>query len=221
MILYKKIIKYLSIILILIGLYVGFCYKFPNLSFFKSNLITIQDTKLVVEESKKIAQLFSAKYYAEIVIDSTRFIKKNKIDIKNSILTFSTKSYKDSIKEEIVIIASGNCYAGNDLNKTEILKDDKKNTCHLIIPNAEIFNTVVNPSDFNIFYEKGKWSKEDIQKVKSYGVEEIKKFALENGIIEKANNRTSKLLKDFLNSLGYENIKIEFKQGYIQRKNTE
>ncbi len=212
MIVYKKLIKYVSFILILIGLYIGLCYKFPNLSFLKNKPINIQDTKLVVEESKKIAQLFSAKYYAEIVIDSVRFIKKDRIDIQNSILSLSSKHYKDSIKEEIVIIASGNCYAGNDLSKTEILKDDKKNTCHLIIPNAEVFNTVINPSDFNIFYEKGEWSKEDIQKVKSHGIDKIKKFALENGIIEKANNRTFKLLKDFLNTLGYENIKIEFKQ---------
>ncbi|MCG8889020.1 DUF4230 domain-containing protein [Tenacibaculum finnmarkense] len=173
--------------------------------------INIKDTKLVVEESKKIAQLFSSKYYSEIAIDSSKFITTEKIDLKKSILSLTNTSYKDSLETKIVLIATGNCYASNNLNKIKIIKTPEKESCHLIVPKAEITNTVVNPSDFIIFFDGGNWSEKEVQQIKHKAVTKIKTLALKNGIIEKANERTSKLLTDFLKTAEYKNIKIEFK----------
>lgn len=208
--LYTKLIKIAVFLVLIIAAYVGLAYKFPNLNFLKKNEINIKDTKLVVEESKKIAQLFSSKYYSEIAIDSIKYITTEKIDLTKSILSLSNTSYKDSLETKLVIIATGNCYASNDLNKIKILKTTEKKSCHFIVPKAEITNTVINPSDFNIFYDGGNWSEKEVQLLKHRAVTKIKALALKNGIIEKANERTLKLLTNFLKSAEYEKIEIEF-----------
>jgi len=209
--LYTKLIKIVVFLILIIATYVGLAYKFPNLNFLNKKEISIKDTKLVVEESKKIAKLFSSKYYAEIVIDSSKFITTEKIDLTKSILSLSNTSYKDSLETKLVLIATGNCYASNDLNKIKISKTTEKKSCHLIVPTAEITNTVINPSDFNIFFDGGNWSEKEVQQIKHRAVKKIKSLALKNGIIEKANERTLKLLTNFLKSAEYKNIEIEFK----------
>jgi len=207
---YTKIAKIVIVIVLLIVTYIGLAYKFPNLNFLSRKEISIKDTKLVVEESKKIAKLFSARYYSEIAIDSSKFIISEKIDLTNSILSLSKSSYKDSLETKIVLIAKGNSYASNDLNKIKIIKTPKKESCHLILPRAEITNTVINPSDFSIFFDGGNWSEKEVQQVKQRAVTKIKLLALKNGILERANERTSKLLTGFLKSAAYKDIVIEF-----------
>lgn len=207
---YTKIAKLVIIIVLLIATYIGLAYKFPHLNFLSRKEISIKDTKLVVEESKKIAKLFSARYYSEIAIDSSKFIVTEKINLTNSILSLSKSSYKDSLETKIVLIAKGNSYASNDLNKIKIIKTPEKESCHLILPRAEITNTVINPSDFSIFFDGGNWSEKEVQQVKQRAVTKIKLLALKNGILERANERTSKLLNGFLKSAAYKDIEIEF-----------
>lgn len=208
--LYTNLIKIAITLTVLIGVYIGLSYKFPDLNFLTKKEINIKDTKLVIEESKKIAQLFSSKYYSEIAIDSIKYIKIEKVDLTKSILSLSNTTYKDSLETKIVLIASGNCYASNNLNNIKVIKTSDKQTCHLIVPKAEIINTVINPSDFNIFYDGGNWTEKEVQELKHRAVTKVKSLALKNGIIEKANERTSKLLTNFLKSADFKNIVIEF-----------
>ena len=208
--LFTKLTKTVVTLLLLIATYIGLSYMYPNLNFFKKKEVSIKDTKLVVEESKKIARLFSSKYYSEIAIDSSKYISTERIDLTKSILSFSNASYKDSLETEIVLIATGNCYASNNLNNIKIIKTSEKDSCHLIVPKAVITNTIINPSDFIIFFDGGNWSEAEVQEIKHRAVTRIETLALSNRILEKANERTSKLLTDFLKAAEYKNIKIEF-----------
>ena len=90
------------------------------------------------------------------------------------------------------------------------IKSSVKDSITLTIPNAQILNTVVNPSDFTIFYDDGSWSKEEVISLKQKAREKIKSFALNNKIIQKANDKTIKLLTSFLQSVGYKSVQIEF-----------
>ncbi len=54
------------------------------------------------------------------------------------------------------------------------------------------------------------WSEKEVQQVKQRAVTKIKLLALKNGILERANERTSKLLTGFLKSAAYKDIVIEF-----------
>jgi len=207
---YSKLIKFSVFIVLITACCYGLITKFPNLNFLKTKPITLKNTALIIEESKKIAELFSAKYYSEIVIDSTKYVLTNKTNLKESILSLKNISYQDSIKTEIVIIAKGNCFAGNNLDNIKI--DKKIDTCSLTLPNAIILNTVVNPSDFDLFYDGGNWSKDEVQLIKEKASLEIKNFAIKNGILDKANQRTEKLLTDLLKSVGFKKVIIKFEK---------
>lgn len=206
---YRKLIKIALFLVLLLAVYIGICFKFPNLNFLAKKPMQIKDTALIVQETKKIAQLFACKFYSEIAIDSTKYLYTDNIDYKKSILSFSRSNYKDSTAAKIVLIASGNCYAGTDLDKMKIISS-VKDSIILTIPNAQILNTVVNPSDFTIFYDDGNWSKDEVTAVKQRARAKIKSFALNNKIIQKANEKTLKLLTSFLQSVGYKSVKIEF-----------
>ncbi len=210
--LYVTIFKTVVLGLLVVGIYVGLSYKFTGLSFWKRKPVELKDTKVIIEDSKKIAQLFSAKYYAEIIVDSAKYVVKDKIDLTKSIMSLSKTRYKDSIQTKIVLLAFGNCYAGNDLEKVEIKSDEKGLRCHLVIPSAKIYHTIINPSDFDLFHDEGNWSKEEVAELKKKAVQKVKDFALNNGIIKKANERTSKLLTDFLTLSGYKEVKIDFSE---------
>ena len=123
------------------------------------------------------------------------------------------KSYDvDSNLYELTIIANGTAYAGNDLSKItkqDIIASDTSFTIN--IKSAEILSTVVNPSDFTIFVDEGKWSAKEVQVVKSMALKKIENYALENGVLEKANTRTKEMLTEFLKSIGHKNITVNFK----------
>lgn len=208
---YKLIFKLVISVVILVVLYIGLATMFPGLNFLKPKPLELKKTAVIIEESKNIAQLFSAVYYAEVVIDTTKLIVETKTDLTASLTSFGSVEYKDSTVTEIAIIGHGNCYAGNDLKKLQpedIVFNDS--VCTIKVPTAEIFNTVINPSEFDIFIDDGNWSPEDVQIFKQMAVKKIEDSALKSGIIEKANKRTKKLLHDFIQSLGFKKVNVEF-----------
>ena len=180
----------------------------------------LQETALIIEESKKIAKLFTVSYYSEVVLDTNKVLYDTSDNYTNMMSNLfhddehQEKSYDvDSSLYELTIIANGTAYAGNDLSKIskqDIITSDSSFTIN--IKSAEILSTVVNPSDFTIFVDEGKWSAEEVQVVKSIAVKKIENYALENGVLEKANTRTEEMLTEFLKSLGYKNIIINFKK---------
>lgn len=167
---------------------------------FKRNELKLEETQVLVDDIKIIAQLFTFSYYTEIVIDSTK-----KIDG-----VFSDYNH------QVVIIARGTSYIGTDLSDLDtsnikVYKNQNNLECTLIVPKAKIFNTVINPSGFTIFKDCKKFTPEEIQSLKNKAIVEIEKSAIESGIIEKGNERTKKLFEDLLTSMGYSKIIVLFK----------
>jgi len=213
---YKLIFKLVISVVVLIVLYIGFATMFPNMNFLKPKPLELKKTAVIIEESKNIAQLFSAVYYAEVVVDTTitKLEDLTHSAARNYIagVSFGTVQLEaDSLEYEFTIIGHGNCYAGNDLKKLQPENIEFNDSiCTIKIPKAEIFNTVINPSEFEIFIDDGGFSPQEVQKFKQMAVKKIEDSALNSGIIEKANKRTKKLLNDFILSLGFKKVNIEF-----------
>jgi len=143
-----------------------------------------------------MAELFSAAYYSEIVLDTSRTDKGFLMDSKN----------------QIIIVAGGTSHAGtdlSDLNNGNIKISDS--SCTVTIPNAEIIRTISNPSDFLIFKEEGKWDPKEVQKLKTVCQQKLRENAIKSDLIEKANKRSISLFTDLLKSLGFKNILVEIK----------
>lgn len=167
---------------------------------FKRNELKLEETQVLVDDIKIIAQLFTFSYYTEIVIDSTK-----KIDG-----VFSDYDH------QVVIVARGTSYIGTDLSNLDtsnikVINNKDGLECTLIVPKAKIFNTVINPSGFTIFKDCKKFTPEEIQLLKNKGITEIEKNAIESGMLERGNERTKKLFEDLLTSMGYSKIIVLFK----------
>ncbi len=168
--------------------------KFKILDFasvFERKPLEIEESAVIVEDVIGISKLFSMVSYDEIILDTTKVIKG---------LIYNTDS-------KIILIARGTCYAGTDLatfDKKNI--EVKDSICTITIPTAKIFNTVINPSDFEFFQDDGGWSFEETRNLKTFAVKLVEKQAIKYGILEKANERSKKLFEDFLKDKGYKEV---------------
>ncbi|MEO6453178.1 MAG: DUF4230 domain-containing protein [Ginsengibacter sp.] len=167
--------------------------SFSNL--FKSKPLIIDDTPVLVKEIHNLSQLITISMYDEVVIASSK---------PKHLPSFPGLR---PVPDKIVIIGKGRVLAGVDLTKmkkinVEVLKD----SISIYLPPAQIFSTIVNPSDFETFDEVGKWSYDEITEIKKKIRIKITTRALQNQILSKAYQRCKLILENFLRSLGYKKI---------------
>jgi len=162
--------------------------------------LRIEDTNVLVDDIKVISQLFTSSYYTEIVVDSVKKVPG----------VFSNYTH------QLVIVARGTAYVGTELSNldTSNIKVNKvgdKLECTLTIPPARIFNTVVNPSGFSIFIDNKYFTPEEVLATKVKALRKIELSAIESGILQKANERSTKLFQDLLLGMGFSKVIINIK----------
>ena len=191
----RKIITLLTVIIVVCaGLFVA--YKFTHMFDFLKRDLSIEKTANVVEEVKKIGEFTTACYYEEVPL---RDIRIDTIEREGLFGIGAGKSFKEN---EIVLVGKGRVRAGFDLSK---VKDGDMNvygdTLEMKLPQAELFDIIMNPSDFTTEYEKGTWSHELTKPLKERAKANLEKNALDYGILQKAKesglNRLEMLFKTF------------------------
>lgn len=160
----------------------------------KANGLQIEKTDNVITQIKAINEFVTANYYEELA------------------LHFSKKSTKllDRSRDEIVMIAKGQVRAG--FNMSKIKENDieiHSDTIMLILPQAEILDVIINPSDFEIYVEDGKWSKNQIDQIKLIAKKRIREHAIQEGILLKATIIAQRKLKEILQASGFNVITIQ------------
>ena len=159
----------------------------------------IEKTANIVEEVKKISELTTACFYEESVIQKEKTTTK-KHWIKNEI---------DTVKHSIVLTAFCKVRAGYDLSKLGdndlIVKGD---TISIKLPAPQIFDVISNPSDYKTFESTGDWSHEEIVAMQVEKKERVLQNALNNNILEKANNIGKGRVLTLLQGLGFNVINI-------------
>lgn len=177
------------------GLYLGYSLNLFSLPSFVKNPLSIEKTANVVEEVKKIGELTTACYYEEIAMHDTR------ID------TTSILGIKYHKNNEIVLIGKGIVRAGFDLAKlTEDALTSHGDTLEILLPEVEIFDVILNPSDFSVEYEDGTWDNETLKPIKAEAKKQLEANAIASGILKKADESGRKHLKNLFATLGYKEI---------------
>ncbi len=191
----RKIITLLTVIIVVCaGLFVA--YKFTHMFDFLKRDLSIEKTANVVEEVKKIGEFTTACYYEEVPL---RDIRIDTIEREGLFGIGAGKTFKEN---EIVLVGKGRVRAGFDLSK---VKDGDMNvhgdTLEMKLPQAEMFDIIMNPSDFTTEYEKGTWSHELAKPLKERAKANLEKNAIDYGILQKAEesglNRLEMLFKTF------------------------
>ena len=112
-----------------------------------------------------------------------------------------------STVNEIVLIANGRVRAGFDLAKIQdsdiVVHSD---TLFITLPHAEILDIIMNPSDFSTEYEKGSWSYEQTLPVKEHARRQLEIYALEDGILQKAEEYGTRRIQALFSTFGFKAV---------------
>lgn len=156
----------------------------------------IQETQTLVRDIRAMSSLVTASFYDEVVLTRSK---------PRSVQAFGARVPLSD--EEICIISHGKAQAGIDLSK---LPDDaltlRGDTVMVVLPAPELFEVILNPSDYEIFVEEGHWSHEEVVSLERQARETIRRNALAAGLLEKASVSAGRQLDRLLRSFGYREV---------------
>lgn len=206
----KKLVKYLIIAAVVIIAVTLLKNRWlPSLTnIFKPRPVVIEETPILIKQINELAQLCTITLFDEVVADSVEIRKKS---LGESILPdFSGFGNLPITGRRVVIIAKGKIVAGTDLKKLQVkdmyIQDD---SISLTIPKAEILDAIINPSGIETFSETGQWNDAAITAVKIKARNKMINRALQQQILNKADERTVMLMENFLKGVGFKKVVVK------------
>ena len=174
---------------------------------FKPKAVVIDKTPILITEIKSMAQLMTITVYDEVVIDSLKYSHPGllgKILSYSSPLPVPAGSYS-----ELVLIAKGKVIAGTNLQ--ELTDRDftvSEDSVSVTIPSATILDIITNPSDIETFSETGIWTPNEITIVKLQAKKKLVYRALQQNILQKANEQALLVIDKFLRAAGFVKVTV-------------
>ncbi len=215
----KKGIKIAIIIAGILALSTAMDGLFNGFSFFKGvfgSELSIDKTANVVTQIKKISEFTTACYYEEMVIQKEKYEYTEKKVFKEGASAWdkvksmagssndASQIVKDSTLNKIVFIVKTKVRAGFDLSKIEekdfVVRGD---TLSVKLPEVEIFDIIANPSDWEIYYREGNWEDSEIRAIQSGTKEDLRKDAIDYGLLEKADSFGRESLISMFKTFGF------------------
>ncbi len=174
---------------------------------FSSKAVVIEETPILIQEINALAQLMTVTYSDEIVMDTL----KTGFGIPSLVPVIGGSMLSPAL-DKLVIIGRGKVIAGTDLKK--IREPDIVQTgdsINITLPWSTILETILNPSDFEIFIEKGNWKEAAVVALKVKIRKELNNRALKENILKQSDDRSKMIIESFLKSTGFEKVEISFK----------
>ncbi len=165
----------------------------PSLSsLLRGGALEIEETPVIIQQVKNIAQMFTQTFYDEYVYD-TGLIR--------------TPIFNQD--KRLIFIAKGEVIAGFDLsglNEGAIIRREKSIVVKL--PPARVLDVVINPSGFETFIEKGEITFEESKKFHEDARRIFEHNALRKGILKNSAEQGRQTLEKFFRLLGFETVDI-------------
>jgi hypothetical protein len=187
-----RLVALLAILLLLYGplAKIGLLPSLPSL--FHKGAAKIEETPVIIQQVKNIAQLFTQTFYDEYVYD-----------------TGVIRTPPFNANKRLIFIAKGEVIAGFDLselNEKSILRHDKSIVVKL--PPARVLDVVINPSGFETFIEEGDISFEESKKFHEDARRIFERNARQKGILKNSAEQGRQMLEKFFRLLGFESVDI-------------
>lgn len=203
----RKLQNVILIIIIIVAAY-WMLQKFkvlPTKDIFGTRAVVIDETPILIKNIKSIGQLILYTSYDEVVADSVIVTRGSAF--VNAFNHLSPVPMLPSADKQLVLIGRGKVLAGTDFS---MLPDTsltiRNDTVTLILPKAKIIEAIVNPSDFEVFIEKGQWSNEEVTLVKLQARRKLEARALQQNILVKANVKVRTVMQNFLESMKFKKV---------------
>ena len=174
--------------------------------------LTIDDTPVIVTKIRSLGELTTACYYDEMVLSRT---KENAFS--SSALGSLAEGLGKDVDDHLVIIAKGTVRAGLDL--MEMTEEDNRfvgDTAYIRLPVPKYLDVIVNPSDFEVFAETGKWTHEEITGLQETARTRLLMGADHYGLKSRAYAGAMDAVTELLVASGYTYIRFDHPGSYIR-----
>lgn len=202
----RKIV--ITVIILLVGYWLLIKVVMPSMrNIFTSKPVTIDETPILIKEIRSIGQLITYSSFDEVVADS--IIMTRGSAFVNAFNRFAPAPVLPSADKELVLIGRGKILAGVNLSLlTDSSVSVKNDTLRIYLPQAQILDAILNPSDFETFVEKGDWSNDEVTLVKAKARRKMIDHALQQNILPKAETKAKAIMENFLQNMGYKHILV-------------
>jgi hypothetical protein len=174
--------------------------------------LTIDDTPVIVSKIRSLGELTTACYYDEMVLSRT---KENAFS--SSALGSLAEGLGKDVDDHLVLIAKGTVRAGLDL--MDMSEEDVRfvgDTAYIRLPVPKYLDVIVNPSDFEVFAETGKWTHEEITGLQETARTRLLMGADHYGLKSKAYAGAMDAVTELLVASGYTYIRFDHPGSYIR-----
>lgn len=181
----KKIIIALIVVAILGGASF-YAYKSGHLDKFFNG--SIKDTPTVIESIKNISELTTACFYEEII--QSEPIRRT---------------------DSLFVKIEGSVRAGFKLDNltNDNISIEGDSLISIIIPEAQIFDVIVNPSNVTIIEGEKNSSEKIMNRAITKAKKRVEKDAINDGILEKATESGKKQLTELFKTLGFKEVYVD------------
>ncbi len=156
---------------------------------------------IVVQRVKRLNELATAEMTAQVVVTEER----------EDARIFFQRVPRFLVGEEVLLIVGGEVEAGIDLDELgedDVRVEDKKVTLNL--PEARLLDTTLDEEKTRLYVlQRGVLTRGDyslVEEARRSAIDEIEKAAQEADLVEKAQDNAEGSIREFLISLGYEEL---------------
>ena len=175
--------------------------------------LTIDDTALIVTRIQTLGELTTACYYDEMVLSRT---KQNAFS-STALGSLAREGLGKDVDDHLVLIAKGTVRAGVDL--MDMTEEDIRfvgDTAYIRLPAPQYLDVIVNPSDFEVFAETGKWSHEEVTGLQDSARQRLLMGADHYGLKSRAYAGAMDAVTELLAASGYTYIRFDHPGSYIR-----
>ena len=169
--------------------------------------VLIENTPILIREIKEMAEMITVTAYDEVVVDTAR---ASSLDVVKA-LTGVSFSPLSPAYDRLVIVARGKVMAGTNLklmseNNIAVTGD----SVSIILPQAQILDVIINPSDYSTFTEIGTWTNDAVTRLKQRAGLKMQQRAIQKNILIIAENRSRMIMENFLKTAGFNKVYVHF-----------
>ena len=175
--------------------------------------LTIDDTPVIVTKIRSLGELTTACYYDEMVLSRT---KQNAFS-STALGSLAREGLGKDVDDHLVLIAKGTVRAGVDL--MDMTEEDIRfvgDTAYIRLPAPQYLDVIVNPSDFEVFAETGKWSHEEVTGLQDSARQRLLMGADHYGLKSRAYAGAMDAVTELLAASGYTYIRFDHPGSYIR-----
>ena len=191
--------------------------------------LVIEKTPISIENVRAIGELVTANYYDETVSIMGKIWVKipggSSVGKDTTVLIIRKLEEKeqnpDSKKgNELVLIQTVHARIGVDLSELEendLKVSEADKSVELILPDVKCLDFITNPSNTEIFSEKGTWTLDDLKVAMIPASEEMRaKMNDETRLFDTARQGVEEVVTQLFQAAGYQTVKVLFNQSNTQ-----